>query len=949
MDKVQGPGKYDAEQIQVLEGLEAIRRRPGMYIGSTDSRGLHHLFFEVLDNSIDESLAGFCDHIVVTINGDGSLTVTDNGRGIPVDLHPKLNRPAVEVVLTTLHAGGKFGSENGGYKVSGGLHGVGIAVVNALSSFLRVEVRRDGKVYRQEFSRGKPLMELSVVGEDSATGTTITFRPDPEIFETTVFDPEVVIYRLRELAFLNKGVTLEFRDENTGRGGIWQYQGGIVSFVEHLVKNKDPVNREVIYYQKDVGQVNVEVALQYTTGYVETVFTFCNNIHTREGGTHLSGFRSALTRTLNDYARRSGLLKENEDNLSGEDVREGCIAIVNVQIPDPQFEGQTKTKLGNSEVRGVVESVVAEGLGLYLEENPQEARKIIEKALAAARAREAARKARELTRRKNALEVSSLPGKLADCTVSDPAEAELYLVEGDSAGGTAKQGRDRRFQAILPLRGKILNVEKARMDKILANNEIRAMITALGTGIGEDFDEEKLRYHRIIIMSVDYEELAFVRRAADGMVQSVLVGEFIDECIEGKRFFQDYEVLCFDLETKKTCFRPIRTVIRHPLQDRLLRIKTELGREVKVTGGHSVFLWQGEELVLKPADEIKPGDLVAAPKVIPQFGGKGGSEHLLYILGAYMAHGRRSPVLGPYLPAWGVDLDLLRHHWGELTGQRLALRWRRRKPLVLLEGIGELLDGLIPGDGRIPDLVFNSCPKAQDAFLAGWRRGDGWPCRQKIQAGGLVYLLGSRGILAKIEERGGSYLVQEADGEGVLGDLMALKVASVEEALPTSRYVYDFSVEEDENFIAGLGGICCHNTDADVDGAHIRTLLLTFFFRYMRPLIDNGHIYVAQPPLYRVRKGSESRYAYSEEELDRILEEIGRKGVTIQRYKGLGEMNAEQLWETTMNPETRTLIRLELTDAMAADAIFTTLMGEKVEPRREFIQEHAREVGELDI
>ncbi|MGI6036101.1 MAG: DNA gyrase subunit B [Limnochordia bacterium] len=949
MDKVQNPGTYDAEQIQVLEGLEAIRRRPGMYIGSTDSRGLHHLFLEVVDNSIDEALAGYCDHIEVIINKDKSLTVIDNGRGIPVDLHPKLKRPAVEVVLTTLHAGGKFGMENGGYKVSGGLHGVGIAVVNALSSFLQVEVRRDGKVYRQEFSRGKPLTDLSVVGDSDVTGTKTTFQPDPEIFETTVFEPEVMIYRLRELAFLNRGVTLEFRDEITGRGGIWQYQGGIVSFVKHLLKNKDPVNREVIYYQKDVGLANVEVALQYTTSYVEMVFTFCNNIHTQEGGTHLSGFRSALTRTLNDYARRNGLLKENEDNLAGEDVREGCIAIVNVKIPDPQFEGQTKTKLGNSEVRGIVDSVVAEGLGLYLEENPQEARKIIDKAIGAARAREAARKARELTRRKSALEVSSLPGKLADCTVNDPAEAELYLVEGDSAGGTAKQGRDRRFQAILPLRGKILNVEKARMDRILANNEIRAMITALGTGIGEEFDEEKLRYHRVIIMSVDYGELSFVRSTVDGTVQSVLVGQFIDECIEGKRFFQDYEVLCFDLTTRETYFRPIRTVIRHPLKDRLLKIKTELGREVKVTGGHSVFLWEGDELRLKPADEIKPGDLVAAPKSIPLSKGEAGNEHLSYILGAYLAKGRRSPTYGPYLPVDRVELGKISHHWESLTGKGLILRWRRRRPLVLLGGIGDLLAGLIPGDGRIPDAVFNSCPRAQDAFLAGWRRGDGWLCRRKIQAGQLVYLLGGRGILAKIEERGSSFIVQEAEGSTVQGDLIALKVESVEEAAPTSRYVYDFSVEEDENFIAGLGGLCCHNTDADVDGAHIRTLLLTFFFRYMRPLVDKGHIYVAQPPLYRVRKGNQSHYVYSEEELDAILGEIGRTGIAIQRYKGLGEMNADQLWETTMNPETRTLIQLRLTDAMAADAIFTTLMGEKVEPRREFIQEHAREVGDLDI
>lgn len=627
---------YTADKIQVLEGLEAVRRRPGMYIGSTDSNGLHHLVVEVVDNSIDEALAGFCDFISVEIFTDGSIRVTDNGRGIPVGIVEKTGKSAVETVLTKLHAGGKFGQEGGGYKVSGGLHGVGISVVNALSEWLKVDVFTDGKHYSQRYQRGTPETELQIVGATDKQGTQITFKPDVAIFETTEFQADTITYRLRELAFLNKGVKIHFIDHRDNKEVTYHYEGGIISFVEHLNRNKTALH-DPVYFQ-DTRECELEVALQYTDGYSETIFTFANNINTQEGGTHLSGFRSALTRTLNDYARKNNLLKQNEDNLSGEDVREGLTAVISVKISEPQFEGQTKTKLGNSEVRGIVESIVSEHLSTYLEEHPAESKRIIEKAISAFRAREAARKARELTRRKSALEVSSLPGKLADCSFTDPKLCELFIVEGDSAGGTAKQGRDRRFQAILPLRGKILNVEKARLDRILSNAEIRSMITAFGTGISEEFDLTKLRYDKIIIM-----------------------------------------------------------------------------------------------------------------------------------------------------------------------------------------------------------------------------------------------------------------------------------------------------------------------TDADVDGAHIRTLLLTFFYRYMRPLLEYGHVFIALPPLYKIEQRKNVYYCYSDEELDKLLEEIGRVGITIQRYKGLGEMDKQQLWDTTMNPETRIIQQLRLDDAIAADEIFTTLMGEKVEPRREFIEANAKLVTNLDV
>ncbi len=628
---------YDQGAIQVLEGLDPVRKRPGMYIGSTDERGLHHLVTEVVDNSIDEAMAGFCDKIIISIEKDGSCKVVDNGRGIPTGIIPKEGKSAVEVVLTKLHAGGKFGGT--GYKISGGLHGVGVSCVNALSEWLDVTIYQNGKIYKQTFNRGVPQRDLAVIGETELTGTTVQFYPDGEIFETLDFNYDTIKVRLRELAFLNRGLTIEFydyRDEEV-RSEKYHYEGGIVQFVDSLNKNKETIFPEVIYCDADYKDGEIELALQYNDSYSDIIYAFANNINTEEGGTHLDGFKTALTKCLNDYGRQANVLK-GDDKLSGDDVREGLTAVISVKLSNPQFEGQTKTKLGNSEMRNIVGKALQECLGTYLEEHPKEAKDLILKSVMAQKAREAARNARDLARRKSALESTTLPGKLADCTDKDPSVCEIYLVEGDSAGGTAKSGRDRRFQAILPLRGKILNVEKARLHRVLENEEIKTMITAFGAGINQDYDEAKLRYNRIICM-----------------------------------------------------------------------------------------------------------------------------------------------------------------------------------------------------------------------------------------------------------------------------------------------------------------------TDADVDGSHIRILMLTFFFRFMKPLIENGHVFIAQPPLYKVSRGKNVKYCYSDEELESYFNEFGRKGTELQRYKGLGEMNADQLWETTMDPKSRILLKVTMEDAVAADEIFTVLMGEQPELRRAFIEENATLVKELDV
>ncbi len=636
-EKMQTQEAYDAGKIQVLRGLEAVRKRPAMYIGDVSSKGLHHLVYEVVDNSIDEAMAGYCSQIKIVLHKDNSVTVEDDGRGIPVDIHPTQKRPAVEVVMTTLHAGGKFDKNT--YKVSGGLHGVGVSVVNALSEWMEVEVYRDGKVYYQKYERGNPVTDLKVIGKHKKTGTKIHFLADNQIFRKVKFNFDTLANRFRELAFLNPGIKIAFTDEIQDKSVEFYYKGGLVSFVEYLEQNRTPIHKKPIYIEGEKENVQVQIAFQYDTSFTENIFSYVNNIPTIEGGTHLVGFKSALTRSINNYAVKNNLVKGLGNGLTGDDVREGLTAIVSVRVLEPQFEGQTKTKLGNSEVKGIVDSVTSEGLNAFFEQNPSVVKKIIEKCTLAAKAREAARKARELTRRKTALDGGGLPGKLADCSIRDPEHAEIFLVEGDSAGGSAKQGRDRRFQAILPLKGKILNVEKARLEKILSNDEIRTIITALGTGIGRDeFNSDRLRYHKIIIM-----------------------------------------------------------------------------------------------------------------------------------------------------------------------------------------------------------------------------------------------------------------------------------------------------------------------TDADVDGAHIRTLLLTFFFRYMRELIELGHVYIAQPPLYRISKGKEEYYAYDEEEREEITKRMGRDGVNIQRYKGLGEMNPEQLWKTTMDPEQRLVLQVNIEEAFEADRIFSTLMGDNVAPRRAFIEQNARYVRNLDV
>lgn len=637
-DKMNGGlNSYDASQITILKGLEAVRKRPAMYIGDVSIRGLHHLVYEVVDNSIDEALAGYCSEIQVAIEKDNSITVTDNGRGIPVDIHPIQKKSALEVVMTILHAGGKFDKKS--YKVSGGLHGVGVSVVNALSEWCEVEVHREGKIYFQKYERGVPLSNVKEKGKSKKTGTVVKFKPDGEIFRKINFNYEILCERLRELAFLNKDLQIKIKDKRNDKTDTFKYRGGILAFVQYLDQNRDSLQKKPIYIENNKEDIPVEVAFQYNTGYTENIFSYVNNIHTIEGGSHLVGFKSALTRTLNNYATKNNLLKNVNFSLTGEDVREGLTAIISIKHMDPQFEGQTKTKLGNSEVKGIVESIVGDGLSLYLEENPSVGKKLVERIIASARSREAARKAREIARRKTALNGGGLPGKLADCSIKDPEHCEIYLVEGDSAGGSAKQGRDRRFQAILPLKGKILNVEKARLDKILSNDEIRTIVTALGTSIGADaFDISKIRYKKVIIM-----------------------------------------------------------------------------------------------------------------------------------------------------------------------------------------------------------------------------------------------------------------------------------------------------------------------TDADVDGAHIRTLLLTFFFRHMKELIEKGHIYIAQPPLYRLAKGKQELYVYDEDELEESLNKFGKNGATIQRYKGLGEMNPEQLWKTTMDPENRTVLQVTIEEAFQADLIFSTLMGDKVEPRRKFIEKNAKYVRNLDV
>jgi len=1367
---------YDAGSIGVLKGLEGVRKRPGMYIGDTDDgTGLHHLVHEVVDNSVDEHLAGHCNRIDVVIHFDNSVTVEDNGRGIPVDIMAEEGRPAAEVVMTVLHAGGKFGGK--GYKVSGGLHGVGVSAVNALSDWLKLEIRRSGKVYYQEYARGIPTTELKQTGTTESGerhGTKITFHPDPDIFKNILeFGFDQLSTKLRELAYLNSGLEIDIVDERTDRKQVFKFEGGIATYVADLNANKTAVS-DVISFSGMVGgngngeaaECSVDVAMQWNDGYSELVTCFTNTIKNRDGGTHLTGFRQALTRTINNYANEAKLLKEAKTGLSGEDLREGLSAVVSVKVGDPKYSNQAKDKLVSSEVATAVSTVVADKLGQYLERHPKEARNIINKAVVASRAREAARKAREMVQRKGALELTSLPGKLADCQERDPVKSEIFIVEGESAGGSAKQGRSRQFQAILPLRGKILNVEKVRFDRMLSSQELTTLITALGTGVGDDKDLAKLRYHKIIIMSVDAEEHVFVR--GRGGVALVRIGDFIDRALTGvaddadgvgRRLGGDGElgeVLCFGVDDHLVRFRAIKGVIRHPLDEKLYEVRTAAGRSLRVTASHSVFVHEDGEVRRKRGDELATGDRVVAPRQLrlpaeapPQvdllrtlhadleasqaiwvrgpavtawFAARISGAHVRQatwtaprmVLSAELRHelavtrraakisnGQLCQVLGIRQPgtfqAWELgtsqptqaqlevyllaigadagavmprvlagpsrlaqicdaeDAEDLQYVLAQVEGgsrdyvrlsalEREDLDWfadrddlvlapePRSKPgiarrieltpallaligahvasetprasgirlsvgapppelpelaaqLAAVFGLPAQACELAPATGeiqlahsvaqlawralcgradepRVPDLVWSVSDALRSAFLHGYLRtaGRGRVVRGALElvatsrdlASGLTYLLAAYGVVGRSDERDGRWTItvdsrdelerlraawsglpraellattgsHEATPaarpfEPLDGDLMTLAITEITEVAASNGNVYDFSVADDENFIAGFGGLAACNTDADVDGSHIRTLLLTFFFRHFNELFEKGHVYIAQPPLYKVKKGKTELYLKNEgaledylldsvcretvlnrgnetplthhelaalvkrisqahrlraqldkrsdgritaqfaeaglseddlkdrdklerleakvmaevarrhgelgqaaasytqdvehgtwalrfppgvhgirratvlnsdvvrsaefvelrrisaelkatlttpislthqndepraidnwDEIATVIEELGRKGLQIQRYKGLGEMNAEQLWETTMDPALRNLLRVKVEEMEAADGIFSKLMGDLVEPRRAFIEENALNVRNLDV
>ncbi len=1344
------PKKYDATTIQVLEGVEAVRKRPAMYIGDTTTRGLHHLVFEVCDNSIDEAMAGYCDTIGVEIHGDNSVTVIDNGRGIPVDMHKTQKKPALEVVMTTLHAGGKFDHRT--YKVAGGLHGVGVSVVNALSEWLEVEVRRDGNIHFQEYEKGKTASKLKVVGKAKKTGTSVTFKPDRGIFgDKFKFSFDILSNRLRELAFLNKGITISLKDERTDKENVFSYKGGILSFVEHLNKNKNVLHKKIIHFSREKNSVIAEIAMQYNDGYAENIFNFANNINTVEGGTHLTGFKSALTRTLNQYCRSKKLLKE-EASLTGEDSREGLTAVISVKLPNPQFEGQTKSKLGNSEVEGIVETITNEALGSFLEENPSIGNKIVEKAVLAARARDAARKARELTRRKGALESGTLPGKLADCSEEDPSMTELYLVEGDSAGGSAKQGRDRRYQAILPLKGKILNVEKARLDKVLSNEEIRTMITAIGTSIGNEFNLEKLRYSKIIIMcdadSVTGDTPIVLYDKKKARLFNTEVSKFIEECDDPG----DFRIMSFNESTGEHELLDIHQVIKHPLRTDIFEIKTKSGYRVKITSCHSIYGYRNGRVELIEGKKIEKGDKLLLPKRFKRndkditielsgtlFDYCMEKEHILVELAKedskdiYPASHVDLPIgewrrlktarentslsrkkvaekIGVYdkvIQQWESKIDNVMPKFGKFYLYSKAigfdmetLDYKLRIPLKHCPGEATIKNKRCFLDNHTNEIRLKYNVDNDLAYLMGWYLGDGCaaftkdnPNRFTIAIGGdnkglytkniakcvkkilnkniiierrnrntiihfhsfsFKLLLQCFGLLNKksyekfipsefinvkegiqksllrgLLESDGYIVVEERRGKAIFGhctssrrlasdiiviyrqlgifpsyarqrpkthtskgkvfrsnydkhdviistkeylhnlrdiwkahknayklidflnyekqrrgigkdianlskDFCLIEVREVKKVNVDEKYVYDFSVPHNQNFIAGYGGMVLHNTD----GSHIRTLILTFFYRQMPQLVEKGHIYIAQPPLYKIKRGKREEYIDTEDEmndllielgaegmevkrlkdkailkdkklrtllellteleglahsierrgvkfskylglrhkktkklpiyrakveqepiflynedelaklikqeekrmgkeivikesgekltredvakaidvtefyevreLDKIISKIdqiridaanydpdfeeaekkdikkkgkegkrtplyrvktgketkdlfslkqllnyvktaGKQGMSIQRYKGLGEMNPEQLWETTMDPDKRVMLQVTVEDAVEANEMFTVLMGDQVAPRREFIQKHAHEVKNLDI
>ncbi len=1230
-DAVQSGG-YTAKDIQVLEGLEPVRKRPGMYIGSTGVEGLHHLIYEVTDNSLDEAMAGYAKNIEVVMMADDKVRVTDDGRGIPTDLHPKLKKSALELAATTLHAGGKFSGEV--YKVSGGLHGVGLSVVNALSVWMKAEVHRKPDVFVQEYKIGKPLGPVKKVGKTDKTGTIITFQPDPAIFKEIKFDIHTILGHLRKQAYLTKGIKIKVVDERdpliVGEGKdkkifpfehTFYFEGGIVSYVDFLNRGIEPKHPNPFYVAKEINGMFVEVALQYTEDIQPREMSFANNVHTVEGGMHLTGFRSAITRTLNDYARKNGYIKEKDDNLTGEDVREGLTSIVSIKIKSQelQFEGQTKAKLGNPEARTAVENVINTEFADWLERNPNDARSIMDKVILASKARLAAKAARETVLRKGALDGMTLPGKLADCSSRDPSESELFLVEGDSAGGSCKSGRDRRTQAVLPLKGKILNVEKARIDKMLAHQEIRALIIAMGTAISEEFDLSKLRYHKIVIMtdadSITPDEPLLVYDKKAKLLRKVKIGDFVEKECDNTR---DYQIFASNLNDNSFSLRDINKTIRHPLRTELYEITTRYGYKIKTTAHHGIFVYKDGEVQTILTSKLNVGDKLISPqnlprldkdiifdlrpclkfsseaekiqvkvpinsisdipdqawidlaldewkkiqllrqnlgisravlgssigiydKVLQQWEFKidnvmpryellkkyfdylkveskpalqsasafipltcwGGDtqyadyylknhthkiktalaldENLAYVLGWYMGDGcysyqKKNP--SRFIIALGRDKNIYLQRIKNAIKKSLGansfidlkkdgssqLVFHSYEFTILLKMLNLL--GKKSFDKFVPPEVLSAKRDIQEAFLRGYLESDGCIIVKKYGYHETVRLsfttaseelkndiviifrqlgifpgvssrlskdhLRKDGVLISSKRLGYSIKIDGIDQlkslENVwkfhksalsldvylkkvhwkrsphekknIGSATLLPITSIREIKSDSSFVYDLSVDIDENFVGGLGGFLLHNTD----GSHIRTLLLTLFYRYFPKVIENGHLYIAQPPLYRIQKGSKVQYAYNDKEKDKLLEEFKKEagistkekikvktkqsklekkgdwevtsldgdangvadapsfaeasegkeevkisGVSIQRYKGLGEMNPDQLWDTTLNPANRVLLQVTIDDAQEADKVFDILMGAEVMPRRKFIQTHAKSVQNLDI
>jgi DNA gyrase subunit B len=1193
---------YTAKSISVLEGLEAVRKRPGMYIGSTDVRGLHHLIWEVVDNSVDEHLAGHASKITVTIRKDGAVEVIDNGRGIPVEKHPKERKPAVEVVLTKLHAGGKFDQQS--YAVSGGLHGVGISVVNALSRKTEVEVVRDGKRHAISFARGKRRKALEVIGRAKRTGTTVRFWPDEEIFDEITFDDDMVLTRLRETCLLNPGLRIDFLDERTGRKESFEFKRGLADFVADLLGDDEAVLSKPIIVSRadtvDGKSLACDIGVNWqAVGFDERMRSYVNIIRTADGGAHEEGFRKAITGTLNRWGEQNKAFKKGEARLTGDALREGMVAVISVKMPDPQFEGQTKGKLGSAIMRSFVERCVNEALAEWLDANPAQGRKVIKKALVSAKAHEAARQARDLTRRKGILDGQSagLPGKLSDCSSRSPEESELYIVEGDSAGGSSKMARDRHTQAILPLRGKVLNVEKAQLRRVLANAEIQNVIKAIGTGIGDDFEYSRLRYHKVVLMSVPGNEPVLLADD-EGRLRLTHIGPEIDRWLSAGIEVPPASTASLDQSGLAARMSPLKGVIRHACDKPVFRIATAYGRNISVTSDHSVFVWDGLRVVCRRGDEIKVGDLIVAPRRLPrpsqpttsidiaQLLLTSGEDHAVRIEGEGIRELRRQQAIARHEVWRRIDderVDLPLQEWQRLAGVRKAAgltqtqmartlgyrqaasvcefetgrtrptseafitylevlgqpwptsasvleprskswdaepqgsaneRFRKTAPACWLDeldesDLAECGDGAVlytrahrrtarpstlpitedlcyflgwyvaegsmdsrgqialtlgaddepyvpsivsaieaafgvtprrwidprgPGrcklyfnDGllqrvlralgiggaarhkRLPDLLFNVSETCQLAFLEGYFLGDGTKGRSERAlvfctasqqlANGLLYLLGQLGVLAScsyatpqqsVLRNGrtiygtGSYRIHVGGKEqigalerlwrkapnarllrahmhkksnrgpkvavGISPTLVGLPVRSVEQRQYEGN-VYDFSVADDESFVAGFGGgLCAHNSDADVDGGHITTLLLTFFYRLMPKLVDGGHLYLAQPPLYQLRKGGKSFYAMDDKERDRLLrtEFKNQTNVDIARFKGLGEMDAEQLWNTTMDPAQRTLLRVNIEHAERAEEIFALLMGESAADRREWIEANAKYAENID-